>query len=111
MLVRLKGKPLNLHQVWDRDVVAVMGDDSERIAADIEAHLTRAQKANLESGATADWANESLAIAAREIYAPLPQGRRITLPPDYPRRERNLTRLQLTRAGLRLGAMLNRIFR
>ncbi len=109
--VRLRGKRLNLHQVWDQDVVAVMGNDSERIAADIEAHLSRAQKKELESGTPADWANESLIIAAREIYAPLPRSGRITLPPDYPRRERDLTRLQLTRAGLRLGAMLNGIFR
>jgi hypothetical protein len=110
-LVRLRGKRLSLHQVWDQDVVAVMGDDSERIAADIEARLSPAQKAELKTGTPLDWANESRAIAAREIYDRIPATGRIILPPDYARREIGATRLQLTRAGLRLAAMLNRIFR
>jgi len=33
------------------------------------------------------------------------------LPPDYARRESGVARLQLTKAGLRLAAMPNRIFR
>ena len=111
LTVRLRGKPLSLHQVWDRDVVSALGYDSERIAADIDARLTPGQKAELEGGTPADWANESLGVAAREIYAQVPPSGRITLAPDYPRREMNLTRLQLTRAGLRLAAMLNRVFR
>jgi hypothetical protein len=40
LMVRLGGKRLSLHQVWDQDVVAALGGDSERIASDIEAHLT-----------------------------------------------------------------------
>ena len=110
-MVQLRGKRLSLHQVWDQDVVAALGEDSERIAADAEAHLTPGQKAQIETGAPADWANESFALAEREIYAPLPASARITLPPDYARRESGVARLQLTRAGLRLAAMLNRIFR
>jgi hypothetical protein len=110
-MVRLDGKRLSLHQVWDQDVVAALGDDSERIAVDITAHLTPQQKMQMESGTPVDWANESFALAQREIYAPLPVSGRITLPPDYARRESGVARQQLTKAGLRLAAMLNRIFR
>jgi hypothetical protein len=109
-LVRLRGKQLSLHQVWDQDVVTVMGNDSERIAADIARQLTPQQKAQLAKGTPTDWANESFALASTEIYGKLPSGR-INLPPDYSRRELSVTRLQLARAGLRLAAMLNRIFR
>jgi S1/P1 Nuclease len=115
-MVRLGGKRLSLHQVWDQDVVTALGSDSERIAADIVAHLTPQQKAQMETGTPADlspedWANESFALAEREIYAPLPASGRITLAPDYARRESGLARQQLTKAGLRLAVMLNRIFR
>jgi len=108
--VRLGSKHLNLHEVWDQDVVTAMGYDSERIAGDIEAHLTPRQKAQIESGTPADWANESFMLAARVIYAALPASGSITLPPDYPRRENGVVREQLTKAGLRLAMMLNRIF-
>jgi hypothetical protein len=65
----------------------------------------------METGTPADWANESFALAKREIYAPLPASGRITLAPDYAQRESGVARRQLTRAGLRLAMMLNRIFR
>jgi hypothetical protein len=58
-------------------------------------------------GAPADWANESLA-AARGIYA---QIRNPHLPRDYAERQSGLTRDRLSRAGLRLAAVLNRILR
>ena len=111
VMLRWRGKRLSLHQVWDNEVVTVFGNDSERIAADVTDHLSAGQKVELESGRPEEWANESLAIAALEIYGQIPAMGRITLPPDYPRREMNLTRLQLTRAGVRLAAILNRIFR
>ncbi len=87
LMVRLAGKRLSLHQVWDQDVVAALGNDSERIAGDIVAHLSPGQKAELETGTPEEWANESYAIAAREIYGQIPASGRITLPPDYARRE------------------------
>lgn len=109
--VRLRGKRLNLHQVWDQAVVEAVGRDSERAAAQIDLSFSPQQKKRLSGGTAADWANESFALADREIYAKLPPYGRITLPDDYPGRESGVTRLQLARAGLRLAALLNRIFR
>jgi hypothetical protein len=111
LMVRLGEKRLSLHQVWDQDVVAAMGEDSERLAGDVVAHLTPQQKAQIETGTPADWANESFALAGREIYARLPASGRIGLQPDYARRESGTARQQLTKAGLRLAMMLNWIFR
>jgi hypothetical protein len=110
-LLRWHGKRTSLHQIWDQDVVAALGRDSERVAADIDARLTPQQKAQLSGGTVEDWANESFALAGREIYAKLPRSGRISLPEDYALVESGVTRLQLARAGIRLAAILNQIFR
>ena len=106
-----RGKRLSLHQIWDQDVVEVLGMDSERIAAQIDASLTPQQKKQISGGTAANWADETFALAGREIYAKLPADGRANLPDNYARRESGVTRLQLARAGLRLAALLNRIFR
>jgi S1/P1 Nuclease len=105
------GKRTSLHKIWDTDVVATLGPDSERIAADIEARLTPQQRKQFSGGAPADWANESLALAQSEVYARLPQDGPVRLPNDYVEQESGIARQQLTKAGLRLAAMLNAIFR
>ena len=109
--LRWHSKRLSLHQVWDQDVVTVLGQDSDRIAAASDAALSPQQKQQMSGGAPADWANESFALAGQEIYAPLPQGGRIRLSDDYMVRESGVARLQLAKAGLRLAALLNRIYR
>jgi hypothetical protein len=110
VLVRWRGKRISLHQIWDQDVVAALGRDSTRIAADIDSRLTPQQKTQMRGGTPEDWANESFTLAGREIYAKLPGTGRIKLPDDYAQQESGVARLQLAKAGLRLAAMLNRIF-
>ena len=111
VMVRLGGKRLSLHQVWDQDVVAALGNDSARIAAEIDGGLSPQQKAQMRAGSPADWANESFHLGEREIYARLPQRGTVRLADDYALAESGVVRLQLARAGLRLAAMLNGIFR
>ena len=110
-LVRWRGKRTSLHQIWDLDVVTALGNDSERVAAQIDGSLTLQQKAQLRGGTPQTWANESFALAGREIYAKLPPFGPIRLPEDYARAESGVARLQLAKAGLRLAAMLNQIFK
>ena len=109
--LRWHNKRLSLHQIWDQDVVTPLGGDFNRIAADSDASLPPQQKQQMSGGTAADWANESLAVAGREIYARLPDQGRVKLPDDYGFRESGVARLQLTKAGLRLAALLNRIYR
>ena len=111
VMARLGGKRLSLHQIWDQDVVAALGNDSERIAEEIDRGLMPQQKAQMRGGTAEDWADESFGVAEREIYARLPERGTIRLPDDYARRKSGVARLQLARAGLRLAAMLNGIFR
>jgi hypothetical protein len=104
------GKRTSLHQIWDSDVVAALGRDSDRIAANIEAGLTPEQKAQLRAGTVQAWTDESFHLAESEIYARLPSSGRLRLPNDYVQTQSAVARLQLARAGIRLAAILNRIF-
>lgn len=101
----------NLHRVWDQDVVEALGPDAMTVAEDIEGNLSPQEKAKIMVGTPADWANESFQLAAHEIYARLPSSGSVRLPRDYAGRERAVVRQQMLRAGLRLAATLNAIFR
>jgi S1/P1 Nuclease len=109
-LVRWHKKRTSLHQIWDQDVVTALGEDSARVAAQIDSSLTPQQKAHLRAGTPESWANESFTIAGREVYAELPSSGQIRLPDDYADAESGVTRLQLAKAGLRLAAILNGIW-
>jgi S1/P1 Nuclease len=104
-------KHLSLHQIWDQEVVTALGQDYLQIAAASDAAVSPQQKQQISGGTPSDWANESFALAGREIYARLPPYGRIHLPDDYSYRESAVARLQLEKAGLRLAALLNRVYR
>jgi hypothetical protein len=101
----------SLHRVWDQGVVSALGPDAMSVAAKIAAETAPQDKAKIAAGTPADWANVSFRIAAREIYPRFPRFGSARLPRDYALRERTVARLQLQRAGLRLAAILNRIYR
>ena len=101
----------NLHRVWDEDVVEAQGADPMADAAAIETGLSPQDKARVMTGTPADWANETFQVAAHEIYARLPGSGPVRLPRDYVSRERATVRQQLGRAGFRLPALLNAIYR
>jgi hypothetical protein len=109
--VSLHGHRTNLHAVWDNDVVRAMGNDPERLAAALERAVAPADRARWVKGGSVDWANESFAIASREIYAaPDIRGREnVRLRDDYPESERPFVAVQIEKAGVRLAAVLNRI--
>ncbi len=101
----------NLHRVWDQDVVEALGPDAMSVAGGIERGISPQDKGHIAAGSPTDWANESFQVAAHEIYARLPSNGPVRLPRDYTDREKAVVRQQLARAGLRLAAMLNTIFR
>jgi hypothetical protein len=101
----------NLHRVWDQDLVEALGPDAMLVAGGIEAGLLPLDRQRLMAGTPSDWANESFQIAAHEIYARIPAYGPVKLPRDYASRERAVVRQQLLRAGLRLAAILNVIYR
>lgn len=109
LTVHMGRRRTSLHRIWDGPVVTALGRDPARVATNIEAHLAPAQMAAMQASRDpAAWANESFAIAG-QVYAGVPEDRRLS--PDYPWAQAGIVRLQLARAGLRLAAMLNAVFR
>lgn len=102
-----RGNRVSLHHLWDDDVVRAQDRDPARLASVIGRGLTPAQRRTLAAGRPADWADDSFHVA-QGIYDGLHGNR---LPDDYARRQGGLVRLQLAKAGLRLAAILNAVFR
>ena len=111
LIVFMKNRRTNLHRVWDEDLVEALGPDAGPVAGSIEAGLSPEGKAKLAAGTPADWANESFSVAAKEIYARIPSRGPVRLPRDYAGREKQVVRLQLARAGIRLAMLLNQTYR
>jgi hypothetical protein len=75
--------------------------------------ISEPQRKEWSSGTPADWAMEAFALARSDAYGLLPspgtQGT-YSLPPEYTEQAERDVELQLSRAGVRLGFVLNRAF-
>jgi hypothetical protein len=102
----------NLHHFWDTEFVERLGPDPKAVAAELIARITPAQQRDWSKGTPADWANEAFALARDHAYGKLgsPTDRdSYQLSPDYIEDATSVVRLQLSRAGVRLAAVLNRM--
>lgn len=104
----------NLHAVWDRDVVASLGEEPDSVASTLDAQIAPEVAKAWSVGSPVNWGNETFEIAKSSIYSEL-QGKGgtsapIILPADYPVRQRALAATQLEKAGVRLAWLLNRSF-
>jgi hypothetical protein len=103
----------NLHSYWDTDFVRRLGTDDKLVAASLIAMITPADLAEWRKGSTADWAQESYQIAKSQVYGKLPQPNSdgsYMLDRDYVDNATQIVSLQLRKAGVRLGLVLNRVF-
>lgn len=110
--VELGAEETNLHSVWDTAIVSGLGDDPRTVAAELNGQITPREARAWRRGGPVNWADESFAIAKRDIYGPLRAAGAtagpIQLPDDYVLRERPLVAEQLEKAGVRLAMVLNR---
>lgn len=112
--VKLGDEETNLHSVWDTAIVSGLGDDPITVSAELNARITPHEADAWSRGGPADWANDSFAIAKKDVYGPLQglggSGDVIQLPDDYLLRERPVVTAQLEKAGVRLAMLLNEAF-
>jgi hypothetical protein len=108
-------QPLDAHRLWDAEVVEpiVKGGDALGAARALTATLRPADAAAWSAELSpAAWATESH-LAARAIYRELGtypvEGEVILLPSGYPASQRERVVEALTKAGVRLAALLDRI--
>ena len=104
----------NLHQFWDTEAVRRLGDRPERVARRLSRAIGPVQRWDWARGRPVDWARESFSVAQRHAYATLPapgaDGRR-TLTPAYVAEATRVSGQQLSKAGVRLAAVLNSVLR
>jgi hypothetical protein len=103
-----------LHHYWDTEFVEMPGSDPRRIADDLIRHVSPRDVQEWSRGTASDWAWESFHMAKDDVYGqlPPPNGRGGYLLSDaYVAMARRDVSLQLSKAGVRLAAMLNRALR
>jgi hypothetical protein len=108
-------QPLSVHRLWDAEVLAPLlaRSDPLRAAHALGEAVTPADAAAWTADPSpAAWASESHALARalyRELAAFPAEGRFILLPRDYPESQRARTGTALSKAGVRLAALLDRL--
>lgn len=95
------GTPTNLHRVWDTEILQRMEEE-----AALASGLCRTARSGWERGTPVDWAAESHAVAREVAYKHL--SRKVGAP--YQQQAETAVRVQLAKAGVRLAAMLNRVW-
>ncbi len=105
--VRFGDLGINLHQVWDTELLYELRGTVPEIAKRLQGTLTDAQRKEWQAGNAVDWANESHALAQRVAYGLLPKEKRIVIPLRYETEARLTIETQLKRAGLRLARVLD----
>jgi S1/P1 Nuclease len=104
----------NLHHFWDTEFVEQLGPDAKTIASDLIGHITAQQQTQWQAGGPTDWANETFKIALDDAYGQLPPPSAhgsFRLSDDYVSTATSDVSLQLSKAGVRLAAILNQVLR
>jgi hypothetical protein len=103
----------NLHHYWDTEFVDQLGQNAKAIASDLIGHITNEQVTQWRVGDVADWARESFGVAKSDSYGQLPEPNargNFRLSDDYVSEATQDVSLQLSKAGVRLAFILNRVF-
>jgi hypothetical protein len=100
----------NLHHYWDTEFVEQLGTDPNAVANTLLSQITDAQRATWSQGTPTDWAQESFAVAQQRVFGELPAPTSVhhyKLAQPYIDDATAAVSLQLQRAGVRLGWLLN----
>ena len=101
-----------LHHYWDAVFVAGLGPDPRRSATALLGRLSDRDARVWSGGGPSEWAMESFRLAKDDVYGrlPLPGARRhYRLPDSYTAMATRDVAMQLSKDGVRLASMLNRI--
>ncbi len=112
-------EPDNLHTYWDVHLVEALGSNAEAVAATLDRSITAADARRWAAGRPAHWALESFENARRVAYdfngeaarAIEPGKSIVMLDAAYDARALPVVREQLSKAGVRLAAMLDAALR
>jgi hypothetical protein len=100
-----------LHHYWDTEFVQMLGPDPRQIADELIRRISPLDVRDWSRGTPTDWVWESFRMAKADAYGQLPPPNArggYPLPASYVAMARRDVALQLSKAGVRLAAMLNR---
>ena len=107
------GQETNLHAYWDVGAVNGLGDSAAGIAKQLNAAITPAQTKAWSKGTPQTWSLQAFALAKRDAYhlknlssCAAPADIALTL--AYEKAAQRDAGLQLSRAGIRMAALLNK---
>jgi hypothetical protein len=103
--------PSTLHHYWDVEFVTRLGGGASAVADQLVARITDVERVRWSTGTPADWAMESYAVGKAHAYGLLPAAdaqNRHRLTAAYVDDATQVTGEQLSEAGVRLAAILNR---
>ena len=103
-IVYLEGDSMNLHQVWDGELLYHVGMDEATYLPRLERKMDTMDLAALERGSVVDWAMEGHRIAVEHAYKLPPDGR---LGAAYVDESKPIIDRALIAAGVRLAKVLN----
>ena len=102
------GKKRDMHGVWDFQIIEATGKPWEQIAKELHRKVTTTKRSSWTKSTPTDWANESLRAALEPSTQYAGVVGPYTLGEEYQRREWPVAADRLSRAGVRLGRLLNR---
>jgi len=103
----------SLHHYWDTQFVRALGAEPASVAAALIAQISPSALRRWRDGSVEDWARESYGVGQRYVYEPLPAADpsgQYYLSQAYIAAAERAVATQLSAAGVRLAALLNRAF-
>ncbi len=105
--VTFEGQPLNLHAAWDGKLMEAWFKRDPKAEAKLREGAPESERAALAAGSLDDWLWQSQEASRDSVYAPLDRCHCTILDEAYLEQAIPVLRLQLLRAGERLGRVLN----
>lgn len=103
-----KGRPTNLHALWDGGLIYPAGKSLIQYARDLNRRMSSRDMERWNLSKVTEWANESRVLALDHAYV-LDNPGRGALSKGYIEKSREIINLRLSQAGVRLAGLLNRL--
>ena len=108
IIVNHRAQTNNLHLFWDINIVDMEEGSAEEIAKRLEAGTAMQERTQWQSGDQKTWTDESFRLSRSHAYT---LGESMDLSDDYVATALTIVRRRLVQAGVRLGWLLNNIFK
>ena len=105
--VMFEGHALNLHAAWDGKLLEAWFKQDPEAEQRLKQGAPEDERAAMAAGTLDDWIWESVAASRDHVYSPLDRCQCTTLDQAYLEQAIPVMRVQLLRAGERLGRVLN----